>query len=243
MWKSRSFRPVRRPAVRVRAMHEGESRINRPENVACRVLVGNRAGNRLSDPSGAKVCNPEFRNQSTDHDRQQYLGPGPRPIETKVNRHSFYTWFKPTSFVADDGHQPHVRVPNAMFRDWLTKHYAGVIGEALAEVHRRGCELLFVTDDGDARPEELPMPEAPAEPTEPAEPVDAGRAGQPRAALLLRHLHRRPVEPVRARRVPRRRRSAVALVQPAVHLRRRGTRQDPPDARDRALRAEPSARR
>ena len=24
-------------------------------------------------------------------------------IETKVNRHSFYTWFKPTSFVADGG--------------------------------------------------------------------------------------------------------------------------------------------
>ena len=24
-------------------------------------------------------------------------------IETKVNRHIFYTWFKPTSFVGDDG--------------------------------------------------------------------------------------------------------------------------------------------
>jgi hypothetical protein len=23
-------------------------------------------------------------------------------IETKVNRHSFYTWFRPTSFVAED---------------------------------------------------------------------------------------------------------------------------------------------
>ena len=22
-------------------------------------------------------------------------------IETKVNRHSFYTWFKPTAFIAD----------------------------------------------------------------------------------------------------------------------------------------------
>ena len=30
-------------------------------------------------------------------------------IETKVNRHSFYTWFKPTTFVAEDrvvGHRP-----------------------------------------------------------------------------------------------------------------------------------------
>ena len=24
-------------------------------------------------------------------------------IETKVNRHSFYTWFKPTSFLEDEG--------------------------------------------------------------------------------------------------------------------------------------------
>ena len=24
-------------------------------------------------------------------------------IETKVNRHSFYTWFKPTSFMAERG--------------------------------------------------------------------------------------------------------------------------------------------
>ena len=44
-------------------------------------------------------------------------------IEAKVNRHSFYTWFKPTSFVADDG-AIRVRVPNALFSDWLTKHYS-----------------------------------------------------------------------------------------------------------------------
>ena len=43
-------------------------------------------------------------------------------IETKVNRHSFSTWFKTTSFVSDDGSAVRVRVPNALFRDWLTKH-------------------------------------------------------------------------------------------------------------------------
>ena len=41
-------------------------------------------------------------------------------IESKVNRHSFYTWFKPTSFVADAGHAITVRVPNILFKDWLT---------------------------------------------------------------------------------------------------------------------------
>ena len=43
-------------------------------------------------------------------------------VETKINRHSFYTWFKPTSFVADGGQSITVRVPNALFKDWLAKH-------------------------------------------------------------------------------------------------------------------------
>ena len=66
-------------------------------------------------------------------------------IETKVNRHSFYTWFKPTSFLLDEGHTVTVQVPNDLFRDWLTKHYAGVIGEAIDELERHGTEILFET--------------------------------------------------------------------------------------------------
>jgi chromosomal replication initiator protein len=78
-------------------------------------------------------------------------------IETKVNRHSFYTWFKPTAFVADRDGSIRVRVPNALFRDWLTKHYSAVIEEALAEVQRPGAPVSFVTDDGVAAVvEEIP---------------------------------------------------------------------------------------
>jgi chromosomal replication initiator protein len=80
-------------------------------------------------------------------------------IETKVNRHSFYTWFKPTSFVADDGAAIRVRVPNVLFRDWLTKHYSAVLQEALGEVERRGTAVAFVTED-------LPAPVTPAIPVE-----------------------------------------------------------------------------
>ena len=58
-------------------------------------------------------------------------------IEAKVNRHSYYTWFKPTSFVADQGATIHVRVPNALFRDWLTKHYSTVINESLGRTQSR----------------------------------------------------------------------------------------------------------
>src|SRR5919204_2295931 len=83
-------------------------------------------------------------------------------IETKVNRHSFYTWFKPTFFVADRDGILRVRVPNALFRDWLTKHYSVVIDEALAEVQRPDTAIAFVTEDA-AAPVRADMPAAVAE--------------------------------------------------------------------------------
>jgi chromosomal replication initiator protein len=66
-------------------------------------------------------------------------------VQAKVNRHSFYTWFKPTTFVADDGRTVTVRVPNALFKDWITKHYSGVIAEALGEVQRPDALVSFVS--------------------------------------------------------------------------------------------------
>jgi chromosomal replication initiator protein len=67
-------------------------------------------------------------------------------VETKVNKHTFYTWFKPTSFVGDHGGSLTVRVPDAVFVDWLPKHYSGVIAEATAEVNRPGVSVAFVTE-------------------------------------------------------------------------------------------------
>jgi chromosomal replication initiator protein len=73
-------------------------------------------------------------------------------VETKVNRHSFSTWFKPTAFVADGGRSITVRVPNPLFKDWLTKHYSVVLSEALAEVRRPETSLVFVAEPGAALP-------------------------------------------------------------------------------------------
>ena len=64
--------------------------------------------------------------------------------ETKINRHSFYTWFKPTVFVGETDNEITVRVPNGLFRDWLTTHYAGVISEAVSEIGRNGIKITFV---------------------------------------------------------------------------------------------------
>jgi chromosomal replication initiator protein len=86
-------------------------------------------------------------------------------IETKVNQHIYATWFKPTSFIADGGSSLRVRVPNALFSNWLTKHYSVVLQEALVEVNRGGCEVSFVTDDMDlaAAAATAPQPNAPEE--------------------------------------------------------------------------------
>ena len=58
-------------------------------------------------------------------------------VQNKVNRHSFHTWFKPTAFLSDDGRRVLVRVPDMLFKDWITKHYGGVIAEAMTEVAGR----------------------------------------------------------------------------------------------------------
>jgi chromosomal replication initiator protein len=86
-------------------------------------------------------------------------------IENKVNRYSYFTWFRQTSFVADDGSKITVRVADPMVVDWLTKHYGGVINEALAEVGRPGARLEFV--------QEGPAPERTDA------PADAASTGEP----------------------------------------------------------------
>jgi chromosomal replication initiator protein len=80
-------------------------------------------------------------------------------VEKKLNRHSFATWFRPTSFVDLSDSALVVRVPNAQFKDWLTKNYRGVLSEALAELQRPDMQVVF-----EAEPEPVaPPPAAPGE--------------------------------------------------------------------------------
>ena len=79
-------------------------------------------------------------------------------VETKVNRHSYYTWFRPTSLITDSGTGLTVRVPTPLFTDWLTKHYSGVLAEALEEVKRPGTSVAFVPDGNEPIREEIPEP-------------------------------------------------------------------------------------
>jgi chromosomal replication initiator protein len=83
-------------------------------------------------------------------------------IETKVNKYSYYTWFKQTSLARDDGRTLTIRVTDPMAVDWLTKHYAVILEEALAEVGRPGVTLQFQPEHSESpaalRPADIPEP-------------------------------------------------------------------------------------
>jgi len=93
-------------------------------------------------------------------------------IEAKVGRHSFHTWFKPTSMLSDDGVRVAVRVPNLLFTEWLPKHYSVVLAEALKDVGRPNAELVFVPEEAKTTPAvSLNPTEAPPRLTTAAPPV------------------------------------------------------------------------
>ncbi len=69
-------------------------------------------------------------------------------IEDQVGKHSFSTWFKPTTLLADGGQSLSISVPNPLFVEWLPKHYSVVLAEALRDVGRPDVKLVFVPSGG-----------------------------------------------------------------------------------------------
>ena len=95
-------------------------------------------------------------------------------VETKVNQHTFYSWFKGTSLERDEGQTIVVRVANPLIKNWLVRNYTAVLDEALAEVGRAGCQVVFVTEPAEESPPdaaaEAPADDAPG-PDTPLAPV------------------------------------------------------------------------
>ena len=79
-------------------------------------------------------------------------------IEDQVGKHSFSTWFKPTTLMADGGQSLSIRVPNLLFVEWLPKHYSVVLAEALRDVGRADVKLVFVPDAAAAAQDENRAP-------------------------------------------------------------------------------------
>jgi chromosomal replication initiator protein len=99
-------------------------------------------------------------------------------IETRVNAHSFRTWFRPTHLVSQDAASLRVRVPNSWFAEWLQTNYLPVIQDVLREIDSPGLAVEFV-HDRETPAAKPPLEGAPAgsprvssKPT-PAESIDA----------------------------------------------------------------------
>jgi chromosomal replication initiator protein len=87
-------------------------------------------------------------------------------VATKVNQHTFYSWFKGTNLERDDRAAILVRVANPMVKNWLQRNYATVLDEALREAGRPECRIEFVTAP-EAAPDGAPtVARAAAEPAE-----------------------------------------------------------------------------
>ena len=67
-------------------------------------------------------------------------------VESKLNKHSFATWFRPTSLLHEERSLLRVRVPSPEFKEWLEKHYAGYVSEALDELGRSDVRVVFETE-------------------------------------------------------------------------------------------------
>lgn len=79
-------------------------------------------------------------------------------IETKLNRQTFSTWFKPAQFKSlDDGNTLVISVPNQTFEDWLTNHYADLIDEALEKNNLSHLTIRFNAEKGGTSSRENPL--------------------------------------------------------------------------------------
>jgi len=64
-------------------------------------------------------------------------------LEMKLNRHAFFTWFKPTRLLREDGETLVVGVPDQTFGDWLQKHHWNQIHDAVEVAHQRSRPVIF----------------------------------------------------------------------------------------------------
>jgi chromosomal replication initiator protein len=73
-------------------------------------------------------------------------------LEAKVNRHTFATWFRPTTQIDWDGIRLSVHVPSPQFKDWLARNYTSLVREALNELGHSDATVVFECPSTSAPP-------------------------------------------------------------------------------------------
>lgn len=65
-------------------------------------------------------------------------------MEVKVNRHTYYTWFRPLTAGPENGSSLTVVAPNDTFENWILNHYGKELRTACEEIGRPELKLKFV---------------------------------------------------------------------------------------------------
>ena len=68
-------------------------------------------------------------------------------VSKRINHQSFNTWFKPISFATRDDSTIYLKVPNEIFRDWITSNYFDILEESLQELNMEGYKLNFLVEE------------------------------------------------------------------------------------------------
>ena len=155
-------------------------------------------------------------------------------LRETLNETTYATWFGDASAgeLSDDTFS--LVVPNDFTREWIEGHFLGFVRAAARDALARDVRVtLTVREPGTAT-----GAAGRARGTGSRRRAAGSRATASRCEpeVHVRPLRDRLVEPVRPRCGARGRRGAGAGLQPAVHLRRHGPRQDAPAPGDRAVR-------
>jgi chromosomal replication initiator protein len=68
-------------------------------------------------------------------------------VKKKVDANSYETWFEPTLYIGQEKDILYIKVPNSYFRDWLSFHYSGLIGETSQGLFGKTYEIKYIFDE------------------------------------------------------------------------------------------------
>jgi chromosomal replication initiator protein len=68
-------------------------------------------------------------------------------IKNRVDQNSYETWFEPTLYIGQEKDILYIKVPNSYFRDWLSFHYSGLIGETAQSLFGKAYEIKYIFDE------------------------------------------------------------------------------------------------
>jgi chromosomal replication initiator protein len=68
-------------------------------------------------------------------------------VKKRVDANSYETWFEPTLYIGQEKDILYIKVPNSYFRDWLSFHYSGLIGETSQGLFGKTYEIKYIFDE------------------------------------------------------------------------------------------------